>query len=217
MLFLRELPGSVGGDLKHIGKEWIKAVSALGSPESKRILLSFIDAEADAFPAEISFDYHDSDLLASCIADMALEEGEIKHRILGLCDSQLSPTKRLLLAKVIARLGTLDAVVAGLSLIDDSKNPSVPYDLQKAIEAVFLQQSPHSEAQHVYTLVPRGSNEIKAKLFEMALRDDRRKQSAFSLLGQIEVWRLEHGRPTTERRHPAFDSGEMWPPIRTAV
>lgn len=217
LLFLRELPGSVGGDLKHIGKEWIKAVSALGSPESKRILLSFIDAEADAFPAEISFDYHDSDLLASCIADMALEEGEIKHRILGLCDSQLSPTKRLLLAKVIARLGTLDAVVAGLSLIDDSKNPSVPYDLQKAIEAVFLQQSPHSEAQHVYTLVPRGSNEIKAKLFEMALRDDRRKQSAFSLLGQIEVWRLEHGRPTTERRHPAFDSGEMWPPIRTAV
>jgi hypothetical protein len=66
-------------------------------------------------------------------------------------------------------------------------------------------------------LVPQGSNEIKARLFEMATKDDRRKQSAFALLGQIEVWRLEHGRPTTGQRHPPFDAGEMWPPIRTAI
>lgn len=216
LTFLRELAGSGGGGLKHIGKEWIKAVTALGGPESKRLLLSFIDTEADGFSAEVSLDYHENDLLASCIADIALAEGGIKHRILGLCDAQLSPTKRLLLSKVIARLGTLDALVAGLSLIHDSGNPSVPYDLQQAIEAVFLERRPYAKTEYVYTLVPRDSNEIKAKLFEMALRDDRRKQSAFALLGQIEVWRLEHGRPTTERRHPAFDSGEMWPPIRTA-
>jgi len=216
LTFLRELAGSLGGKLNRLGEEWIKAIAALGSPESKQLLLGFIDAEASVLPAEVRFDHHKSDLLASCIADMSHGEDEIKHRILGLCDAQLSPSRRSLLSKVIGRLGTLDAVVAGLSIIDDSRDPSVPYDLKQAIEAVSLERHPYAKTEYAYTLVPRGSSEIKAKLFEMTLKDDRRKQSAFALLGQIEVLRLEHGRPTTERRHPVFDSGEMWPPIRPA-
>ena len=215
VIFLREIAGSLGDKLKPIRKEWIKAIAAIDSQESKRLLLSFIDAEAKEFQAEISLDDHESDLLAGFIADIALRESQIKHDILQLCDTQLLPTKRLLLCKVIARLGALDALVAGLSLLDDGGHPSFPYEVHKAIEAVFLEQRPHGKTGW-FTLVPRGSNEIRAKLFEMATKDDRRKQSAFALLGQIEVWRLEHGRPTTEPRHPAFDSGEMWPPIRTA-
>ena len=31
------------------------------------------------------------------------------------------------------------------------------------------------------------------------------------LLGQIEEWRLEHGRPTDEPRHPDLASGQPWP------
>jgi HEAT repeat protein len=215
LIFLHEIAGSLGDKLKHIRKEWIKAIAALGSPESKHLLLSFVDTEANEFPSEARLDDHESDLLASFIADMALAEGEIKQHILRLCDTQLSSTKRLLLCKVIAQLGTFDAVAAGLSLIDDGGNPSIPYDLYKAIKAVFIEERPYGKGGY-FTLVPRGSNEIKAKLFEMGLRDDHRKQSAFALLGQIEVWRLEHGRPITERRHPAFDSGEKWPPIKTA-
>jgi hypothetical protein len=215
LIFLREIAGSLGDKLKHIMKEWLEAVAAVGSQESKRLLLSFINGEAKEFQADVSLDDHESDLLARFIADIALAESQIKHDILQLCDTQLLPTKRLLLCKVIARLGALDAVVAGLSLLDDGGHPSIPYEIHKAIEAVFLEQRPHDKTGW-FTLVPRGSNEIRAKLFEMATKDDRRKQSAFALLGQIEVWRLEHGRPTTEPRHPAFDSGEMWPPIRTA-
>lgn len=214
LIFLREIAGSLGDNLKRIRKDWIKAIAALGSPESKRLLLSFMDADANAFPAEVNLDDHESDLLASFIADMARAESEIKPHILRLCDTQLSTTKRILLSKVIARLGTLDAVIAGLSLIEDSGNPPVPYDLQKAIKGVFLKERPYGKTAGWFTFVPQGSYEIKAKLFEMAIKDDRRKQSAFALLGQIEVWRLEHGRPTTEPRHPAFDSGEIWPPIR---
>ena len=215
MIFLRDIARSLGDKLKQIMKEWIKAIAALGSPESKRLLLSFINADANEFMAKISLDDHESDFLASSIADMVQAEAEIKRHILPLCDTQLSTTKRLLLSKVVTRLGTLDAVFAGLNLIDDTTKPSVPYEVQEAIGAVFLEWRPHRKTGW-FTLVRRGSNEIRAKLLEMATKDGRRKQSAFALLGQIEVWRLEHGRPTTESRHPAFDSGEMWPPIRTA-
>lgn len=213
LTFLREIAGLLGDKLKQIWEEWIKAIAALDSPESKQLLLSFIDGTANEFPANTGVDYHESNLLASRIADMALAEDEIKRHILRLCDTQLSTTKRSLLSQVLARLGTLDAVFAGLSLIDDSGNPSVPYGVLKAIEAVFLERRPYGKAESVYTLVPHGANEIKAKLFELALKDDSRKKSAFALLGQIEVWRMELGRPNNEPRHPAFDSGEMWPPI----
>jgi hypothetical protein len=213
LTFLREIADALGDKLKHMWEEWVKAIAALGSPESKRILLSFIDAETDTFPTLARVDHHQNDILASCIADLPLSEGEIKHHILRLWDVPLPPTKRLLLSKVIARLGRLDAVLAGLSLINDRENPSVPYELWNAIEGVFLERRPYGRTGSTYTLVPRASSEIKAKLFELALKDEHRKKSAFALLGQIEVWRLEYGRPNNEPRHPAFDSGEMWLPM----
>ena len=216
LTFLREIARSLGNQLKQIREEWIKAIAAIGSPESKHLLLSFVGTEANEFLAEVTLDDHEGGLLASIIADMALAESEIKHHVLRLCDTELSITKRSLLSKVVTRLNTLDAVIAGLSLINDSTKPSVPYGVQEAIEAVFLEWRPHGKTGW-FMLVSRGSNEIRARLFEMVTKDDRRKKSAFALLGQIEVWRLEHGRPITEPRHPAFDSSEMWPPIRTAV
>jgi hypothetical protein len=39
-----------------------------------------------------------------------------------------------------------------------------------------------------------------------------RARSAYGLLGQIEEWRLEYGRPASEPRHPAYESGMPWPP-----
>ncbi|MDP1992924.1 MAG: hypothetical protein Q8K00_18070 [Syntrophales bacterium] len=213
LTFLCEIAGSVGDRLKQISEEWIKAVVALGSPESKQLLLSFIAPEADEFPGDL--DRHEDDLLASYIAEIALTEDKIMKYILQLCDERLSHTKRLLLSKVIFRLGTLEAVVAGLKLIDDNGNPSVPHELWQAIEATFLERRPYGKTENTYTLVPQGSNEIKVKLFDLILKDECRKKSAFALLGQIEVWRLEYGRPNNEPRHPVFDSGEMWPPIRS--
>ena len=46
----------------------------------------------------------------------------------------------------------------------------------------------------------------------MAIEDEKRRKSAFMLLGQIEEWRLEHGRPTGEPHHPDLSSGQSWPP-----
>jgi hypothetical protein len=46
----------------------------------------------------------------------------------------------------------------------------------------------------------------------MVADDPKRSKSAFTLLGQIEEWRLEHGRPAGEPRHPDLASGNSWPP-----
>jgi hypothetical protein len=46
----------------------------------------------------------------------------------------------------------------------------------------------------------------------MWLTAAQRKKSALALLAQIEVWRLEYGKPNSEPRHPHFESLALWPP-----
>jgi hypothetical protein len=141
----------------------------------------------------------------------------IEQRLLRLCDTELPAAKRLSLSKIIGRLGTPDAVLAGLNLIDDKANPPVPYGICEQVEAAFLERRPYGKSENAYTLAPRSSNTIRVKLLEMATQDERRKRSASSLLGQIEEWRLEYGRPIDEPRHPAFGRVDLWPPIGSSV
>jgi|GEM_PF-830088 len=209
---LQEIADTVGSGLQQMFGEWVDAVATLGGPESKRILLSFIDPDAE----ELRFDTDDDrfggmGILVSRIADLAREEPGLRQRIFQFCEGRPPQKKRHQLSKVIAKLGTVDAVSTGLNLIDDGDTEQIPFDLWRAIETLFLERR-DGQTKYSYTQVGRSSNEIRVKLFEMALNDGGRKKSAFALLGQIEVWRLEYGRPGTEPRHPAFDSGEMWPP-----
>jgi len=150
--------------------------------------------------------------MATRIAEFAESRPALKRRIFELCDTGLPPTRRRLLSKVIARLRTEEALLKGLELMHDDSNPAIDYDLWRAIEDFCLEKRPYGDSSNVYTLVPRPANDLRQRLFEMALRDPGRRKSAFTLLGQIEAWRLERGKPSRELRHPAFESGETWPP-----
>jgi hypothetical protein len=158
------------------------ALAALNTPESKRILLSFVDPEIEQIGFEAPFEFYHWDLLASHIADMARSEPAIKERVLRICDVQLPLKRRLLLSKVIARLGTRDALLAGVNLIRDGANPPVPYDLVEAIETAFLKRQRYGNTGSTYTLVPQESNEIRTHLFEMVLNDEAR--SSFRTFGE---------------------------------
>jgi hypothetical protein len=211
---LKELAGTDGSKMPETFEEWIDAVATLGGPESTRILLSYIDPQAQGFDIpENTVRHGASEAVVSRIAHLAKSDAAVMQSIVQFCNANLPQPKRLLLTKVIKQLGTAEAVLAGLNLIDDNSSPSVPYELRAALEEVFLERRPLSNKGSSYTVKPRSSNVIRTKLFKMSLTDACRKQSAFSLLGQIEVWRLEYRRPISESRHPAFDSGESWPPI----
>lgn len=211
--FLLELATAGGNGLQGIAGEWIDAVAALDTPESKRVLLSFVDPDIGDLGVEQHFEHHDLERLASRIADIARAEAAVRDRLCLVCARQLSPAMRLLLADVVTRLGTRDALVAGLDLIQDHANPPIPYELMRGLETVFLERRPYGKTGYTYMLEPRSANEIRSRLFEMVLNDGPRRHSALALLGQIESWRLDYGRPSSEPRHPAFDSGVPWPPI----
>jgi hypothetical protein len=178
-------------------------------------LLGFVDPEVAPLGVELSLENQDCSRLALRIAEIANAELEAKERVrLACARRQLSFSVRTLLADVVARLGSPDALVFGLNLIQDNGEPPIPRELVRGLEVVLFDKRPFDNTGGgSYALEPRSANEVRSRLFDMLLHDDERRMSAWSLLGQIEAWRLQYGRPAGEARHPAIESGEPWPPL----
>jgi hypothetical protein len=202
----------IGADkdrLNQLGDAWIDAVAAINTRQSRELLLSFIDPAIAGLPDGISFDRDDH--LAALLARIANSDPHVKGRLMELCATDLPQKRRALLAGIIGGFADFDAVMAGLNLIDDAVSPSVPFEIREQLEGAFVERRPHGTTGNTFTLEPRNSNAVRAKLFEMASKDERRKRTAVRLLAQIEEWRLQYGRPTGEPRHPAPESGLAWP------
>jgi len=210
LAFLRDI-GSDRSRVAQILDAWVNAVAALDCPESWNLLLGFVDPDLPGLPLE--FGSFGDDVLVTRIVELIRRDKNVEQRLFRLCEAQLPPGERMLLAKIVGRLGELAAVSAALRLIDDTLNPPVPFEISRQLEAAFVERVPYGNGGNTFTLEPRSSNAIRAKLLEVASSDKRRKRSALMLLGQIEEWRLEYGRPVGEPRHPAFESGGHWPPV----
>lgn len=209
---LLDISTKYGNGLNQLRSEWIEAIAALNISKTKQILLSFVDSKIELFKGQLNFEYHDRECLAEYIADITREDPKVRDRVYELCKTEHSPVARSLLAGVVSRIGTSEAFVTGLSLIHDQWKPAIPYELSRGLESAFLGRQPYGMG-YGYTIEPTTANEIRSCLYEMTVEDDSRKHSAWELLGQIESWRLEYGRPDSEPRHPSFDSGKSWPLI----
>jgi hypothetical protein len=209
---LRDLSDAV---FRHIAKDWLEALASCPLPEAREKLLAFVDTDPHA--AERILPDYAVNSLAGHLAGLARSNTSIAGRIAARTTEPLSGQQRTILEKVLARLGTPAGLLAALNLIDDASRQPIPYEIFKAIEDVFLEKKPSGGNAQSYSLMPREASDLKACLFRMAKHDPRRSRSAYRLLAQIENWRLEYGRPPSEPRHPAIDSGDAWPPIEPLV
>ena len=189
---------------------FINAVAALDTPRARELLLGFVDPDIRAIA--LTRRPHREDVLVARLTELAQRSPEAAERLRELCERDLREINRHVLSKVMGRFGTPEALVANLNLIDDAKPSSVPQGLWDQLESAFVERQPYGQNPNVFTLNARASNELRVRLLRMAFEDRKRRKSAFILLGQIEVWRLEHGRPTDEPRHPDLASGQSWPP-----
>lgn len=210
---LMEFAGADGKGAEAVGESWLESIGGLEGARANEILLSFVDPNVKLFNREFIPDHRCGDLLARLLAERAAKEKTLKARLVELANGDLPRTKRMLLAKAFGQLGSEEDRVLGLCILRDDGS-GIPYELFHSMEEAFLERRPYGPGSSTVTLVPRGSNALRKRLFEMSQKDPLRKRSAFALLGQIEVWRLEYGRPNDEPRHPAVDLGEHWPPLR---
>lgn len=196
---------------QNISKDWVQAMTESQHRAVRSVLLSSIDPTIPDSIGNISFPDHDLGFIAGSVAQLAQSDPSALARLIQLAEHSLSGQRRLILAKVLAWIDSPEALIAGLNLIDDSAQQPLPYELWKATEDLILEKRPYKGNPQSYTRVPRAAADVRRRLFEMARHDSSRGRTAMDLLGQIEEWRLEYGRPTSEPRHPAFESGETWP------
>ncbi|MDX1146846.1 hypothetical protein GOL39_30395 [Sinorhizobium medicae] len=188
---------------------FINAFATLDTPRARELLLGFVDPDIRAIA--LMRRPHGVDALVARLTELAQQKPDAAARLRELCERNLPETNRHVLSKVMAWFGTPEALVANLSLINDAKPSPVPQGVWDQLESAFVERQIHGQ-NNFFTLHAQASNELRVRLFRMVLEDRKRRKSAFMLLGQIEVWRLEHGRPTDESRHPDLASGQSWPP-----
>jgi hypothetical protein len=199
---------------QHFSRDWIEAVASSPLPAAARILLGFFDPEASQDVAGLM--PSDYDFLAARVVDRLRDDPVIVRRFIELVTQPLTQQQRGALSKIVPWLDSGNALLASLSLIHDASPQPIPFDLRRAIEQVFLEKQPYRGDSQSYVLVPRAVADIKERLFDMVQNDPQRARSACRLLGQIEEWRLEYGRPAFEPRRPSIASGEPWPPAPPA-
>lgn len=189
---------------------FINAFAALDTPRAQELLLGFVDT--DIHGIALTRGPHHEDVLVARLTELAQRRPEAATRLRELCELNLPEPNRHVLSKIMASLGTPEALAANLNLIDDAKPSTVPQGIWDQLESAFVERRPYGPSPNVFTEHARASNELRVRLLRMALEDKKRRKSAFMLLGQIEKWRLEHGRPTDEPRHPDLGSSQSWPP-----
>ena len=170
LALLREIAGSDATGIQLMVRPWIDALLAnLGGPDSRELLLAFVEPGDNSFSPQLRLENHDAELLASKIANMARSEKDVEQQILRLSNQALATQQRQLLLKIIAALGTPDAILAGLLVMNDRSDPPIPYELWKAFEHLFLEHRAYGTSGNAYTIVSRSSNEVRKRLFELVL------------------------------------------------
>ena len=214
--------------------ELVHAIAMLDTPAAGELLLGFIDPDIRGIA--LTRRPRREEVLVARLTALAEGSPEVAGRLQRLCDRDLPERNRRALSRIMASIGTPEALAANLNLVDDANRYRVPQGVWDQLKSAFVEQRSYrqhpvsealtrqaraSDARNrvrilapggVFTLHARASNTLRARLFRMALEDPKRRESAVLLLGTIEEWRLEHGRPTGEPRHPDLASGQPWPP-----
>jgi hypothetical protein len=200
--------------LEQCEDDFISALAILDTPRARKLLLGFVDPEIRGIA--LTRHPHRENVLVARLTELAHRRPEVSMRLRQLCECDLPELNRHILSHVMGSLGTPEALAANLNLIEDARPSPVPQGVWDQLESAFVERRPYGHGANIATLHARASNELRQRLFRMAIGDERRRKSAFMLLGQIEGWRLQHGRPTGEPRHPDLACGESWPPKQPA-
>lgn len=191
-------------------QNFINAFAALETPRSRELLLGFVDPSIRGIT--LARRSQCEGVLVARLTELAKRSPETAARLRELCRHDLPELNRYILSKIMALLGTPEALTANLNLIDDDMSSPVPQGIWDLLERAFVERRPEGQTLNVFTMHASASNELRTRLFKMAIEDEKRRKSALMLLGQIEEWRLEYGRPAGEPRHPDLTSGHSWPP-----
>jgi hypothetical protein len=112
---LREL-ASDSVRVQHLGDDWVDAVAQFNSQEARNLLLSFIDPTLPLLSNEL-IRHHDGRLVRR-LTELAQRDAAVRRRMFDLAQENIPTTHAVVLGKVLANLGTTDALLASLQCFE---------------------------------------------------------------------------------------------------
>lgn len=166
---------------------------------------------SDAAPIPVKMCRETIETYALAMAEKVARDPTVKQSLIEKCNEDVDSRQLTILSSVINMAKDPDLDLAALQLIRDGQK--IPWEIQKIVKRAFYEEVPIPGSQGAYNVNPIPDVTFRTQLIELVYRDELRRESAYELLGEIESWRLESGKPDSEPRHPSFSSGYSWPII----
>ena len=196
-----DLEGRLGGRI-------LQALVKMDGSSIQSSLLAYIGLSDDE-PIKIDMKRETIEPYAAAVASAISKDAALLQRVIEKCAAQLDYDQKNIVATIVgfARIPELD--VAALQLIRDDEE--IPWALREHIRRLFFEEIQIPGRHGWIEVNPVRNTVVRPRLLDMAHNDRNRHEKAYDLLGKIDKWRLESGKPADEPRHPELSSGRSWP------
>jgi hypothetical protein len=184
--------------------EWLAALRTRGTESSGRALLQLLRDGA--------FDDHthrDNEALGAYLAQLAKSHPDLRAEMLGLLDQV---EESVLASAIVRALLMLSDTESILSLVRYYARTGQSGDgLYRSLRNVAVDERPSAHFSDAITLFPVPVDELRRRLYVLALTQTNEADVARQCLALIDGIRDDYGYPESEVRHPDIRSGQPWP------
>jgi hypothetical protein len=184
--------------------EWLAALRTRGTESSGRELLQLLQDGAFDDPR-----HRDIEGLGAYLAQLAKSHPDFRAEMLGLLDHL---EERVLATAIERALLMLSDTESILSLVHYYARTGQSGDgLYMSIRNVAVDERPSAQVSGAVTLFPVPVDDLRRRLFILALTQTSEAGVARQCLALIDGIRDDYGYPESEVRHPDIRSGQPWP------
>lgn len=184
--------------------EWLAALRTRGTESSGRALLRLLQ--------EGVFDGHghrDTEALGVYLAQLAKNHPDFRNEMLGLLDRLDQGPAASIIEHALLLLSDTESI---LSLVHYYARTGQSGDgLYMSIRNIAVDERPSAQFSGSHVLFPVPVDDLRKRLFSLALTQTSEASVARKCLVLIDGIRDDYGYPEAEARHPDIRSGQSWP------
>lgn len=204
MQFAALYPGLV---LQH---EWLAALRTRGTESSGRALIQLLrDGAFD------DHGYRETEALGAYLAQLATSHPDFRAEMLGLLDQVEASVLASAIERALLMLSDTESVLA---LVHYYARTGQSVDaLYMSLRNVAVDERPSAQFSGAVALFPVPLDELRRRLYVLALTQTSEAGVARQCLALIDGIRDDYGYPESEVRHPDVRSGQPWPLLAPAA
>jgi len=190
--------------------EWLAALRTRGTESSGRALLQLLQDGAFDDPG-----HRDIEGLDAYLAQLAKSYPIFRAEMLRLLDHLEEGALAMAIEHALVALSDTESI---LSLVYYYARSGRSGDgLYKSIRKLAVDERPSAEFSGAVTLFPVPVDDLRRRLFTIALTQTTEAVVAKHCLALIDCIRDDYGYPESEVRHPDIRSGQPWPLLAPAA